>query len=545
MHTRHVVHVFAGLLVAARGAQRSACPAEGSAAKSVNGGTQTQVEFANDAGVSVSLRWVNTDGEELQIAELPKGDSHTMESYTGHVWRARDKASGSLLLEAFVKQGDDRHAFAIELCDGAPAAVDADDSEWLEVNGRRDELAAKGCPLDALVSKEVGGMMKGFHVMCAVPDSTGNMERLCIFKDGVDTPLCSLSVAIQGTATIGEAMHKVIARAAKQWAPKAKAPSPGMFTASGRMLPLGKTLAEVGVPAYRTGLVLILGGVWHWPPIREGFVRPLHGFVHAHGEQLGLKTLALRPRVFGVESFIADAECDRTLEVAGPKVAKSAVSVKDADKGKAVDTWRTSENTFMPSKGDPVLEGLDERVQNMTRIPISHSEHIQVLKYDINGRYLAHTDYFDVKDYQQDQGTLQMTAHGAWNRLLTVFMYMSDVPAGGQTYFPRYGGRRGHVPFDNCDMGYAVWPERRKVIIFYNMHPDGSPDPDSLHGGCKVKNGTKWSGNFWMWNVPQGFKSGKVAKTQASLLTSWDEVADRAEEQVVADFLKAPQKDEL
>jgi len=531
----------------AAGKQRAACPTEGSTLKSSAGGDgQVKTGFRNDAEGAVSLRWVSSSGDEINIDEVDSGESTSMDSYVGHVWRARDLDSGMLIFEGVVPQGVTEHDFVIESCEDLPAAIDADDQEWLQLHGQRDQLAKQGCPLDALVTKEAAGTMNGFHVLCAATGADGKVERLCIFQNGVDTPTCSHSVEFHGGERVHDIINKVIARVAQKWKPMPKAPNPAVFTASGRLLPPEKTLEEVGVPQSRKGLVLILGGVWHWPPIREGFERPIHASVRAQADQhLVLKTLSLRPRIFGVTSFIADAECDRTLEVAGPKVKKSAVSVKDADHGKDVDTWRTSANYFMNSAGDAVLESLDERVQNMTRIPITHSEHIQVLKYDYNGRYVAHTDYFEARDYQKDPATMRMIANGAWNRLLTVFMYMSDVPEGGHTYFPRHGGLKGYVPFDDCDLGYSVRPERRKVILFYNMHPDGKPDPDSLHGGCKVKNGTKWSGNFWMWNVPQGYKSSKAHTKMVKYLSNWDESADQAEEKVLTDFLKPKPKDEL
>merc|ERR1719330_2150302 len=472
-----------------------------------------------------------------------------MNSFVGHVWRGRDVGTKTLLFEHVVSAeatNDEDYLVDISACDGHPAAVDADDLEWLQVHGKRSARVAEGCPLDALVSKEVKGRMSGFHVICAVKGASGRVERLCIFAEGVDAETCSHSVEVQGDETMSAIEHAVRMRVAPKWKPAERAPRPAIFTASGRQLPDEFTLAQVGVPDYRRAFVLILGGVWHWPGIREGFERPMHAFVQGETHRLVLKTLSLRPRVFGVESFIAEGECDRVLEVAGPKVAKSMVSVKDNDHGKDVDTWRTSSNFFLPTAGDPILEALDLRVQNMTRVPITHSEHIQVLKYGYDGRYVAHTDFFDPRDYKKDRGTLELTANGVWNRLLTVFMYLSDVPKGGETYFPRYGGVTGHVPYDKCDLGYSVKPERRKVIIFYNMHPDGKLDPDSLHGGCNVKEGTKWSANFWVWNVPQHFKRERSHGRMAKRLGEWDESMDRAEERVVSELQASLRpKDEL
>lgn len=48
---------------------------------------------------------------------------------------------------------------------------------------------------------------------------------------------------------------------------------------------------------------------------------------------------------------------------------------------------------FMPSRGDPTLQGIDRRVSEFTRIPESHQEQVQVLKYDVTQRYTAHHDF--------------------------------------------------------------------------------------------------------------------------------------------------------
>jgi prolyl 4-hydroxylase len=56
-----------------------------------------------------------------------------------------------------------------------------------------------------------------------------------------------------------------------------------------------------------------------------------------------------------------------------------------------------------------------------------------------------------------------------------------------------------------CDQGLLVKPEAGKVIIFYSLLANGNIDDASLHGGCPVKEGTKWAANKWLWNKPSGY----------------------------------------
>jgi len=91
--------------------------------------------------------------------------------------------------------------------------------------------------------------------------------------------------------------------------------------------------------------------------------------------------------------------------------------------------------------------------------------------------------------------------HGRRNRMSTVFWYLTAVAQGGETIFPRFNGGLERDPKD-CETGLKVKPEAGKVIIFYNMRADGQMDPNSLHGACPVKEGTKWAANKWVWNEP-------------------------------------------
>eukprot|EP00965_Chrysotila_dentata_P157303 5196926-Pleurochrysis_carterae.AAC.1 len=43
-----------------------------------------------------------------------------------------------------------------------------------------------------------------------------------------------------------------------------------------------------------------------------------------------------------------------------------------------------------------------------------------------------------------------------------------------------------------------------QVLIFYSMLPNGEFDYTSLHAGCDVIEGVKWSANFWFWNKLHG-----------------------------------------
>ena len=82
--------------------------------------------------------------------------------------------------------------------------------------------------------------------------------------------------------------------------------------------------------------------------------------------------------------------------------------------------------------------------------------------------------------------------------ILTFFL--SDVAEGGETIFPRWNGAPFPQDLSDCSTGLKVKPQKGKVIIFYNLLPDGEIDELSLHGACPVKDGVKWAANKWIWN---------------------------------------------
>eukprot|EP00439_Symbiodinium_sp_Y106_P068848 s573_g11.t1 len=100
--------------------------------------------------------------------------------------------------------------------------------------------------------------------------------------------------------------------------------------------------------------------------------------------------------------------------------------------------------------------------------------------------------------YKSNRDIQDMIKKGLYNRLATVFFYLSDVEEGGQTNFPRAGGRPQPRDFADCSKGVSVFPRRGRIMIFYSMHPSGEMDETSLHAGCAVKRGTKWSANKWI-----------------------------------------------
>ncbi|CAI7871438.1 unnamed protein product [Closterium sp. NIES-53] len=195
------------------------------------------------------------------------------------------------------------------------------------------------------------------------------------------------------------------------------------------------------------------------------------------------------PRAFLYKSFLSDEECDHIVNIATARLARSAVA--DGSSGKSVvSEVRTSTGMFLTKGEDDVIRAIEQRVSEWTFLPVANQEALQVLRYAIGQKYDAHLDYFS------DPVNTQLGGH----RYATLLLYLSNVTKGGETVFPTV---KDDTPKDDswsdCAKGaLAVKPIKGDALLFFNMHPDGSPDPSSLHHACPVVEGIKWSAPKWI-----------------------------------------------
>lgn len=392
-----------------------------------------------------------------------------------------------------------------------------------------DADALRTCNATALLSLQ---RVPGMHALCVLQPGASAPPQvaatLAVYVDMQKTPQeapepTALIHVPRGLTKLSELLALLEYRL-KLRVRRGKYQRQALFTDTGiRVQRIGGALRAHDAP-----LLLLEGGQWLWPPVQVGHERVLPGLT-SPGSTTRVVTLSMRPLVIEVEDFLSQHEAEHIIARASRHMAKSGVQLKDVDKGKAAKEFRTSSQYFLPTRDDSRLEAIDARVMKLTRIPISHAEEIQVLRYNHMEHYSAHHDFFDPAAYKSDPAMLRTVEHGAKNRLATVFFYLNNVSAGGQTNFPRaatpeqpFGGRVPRDFFD-CSRGLSVYPQMGKVIIFYSMLPSGDLDDYSLHGGCDVLDptATKWSANFWLWNKPNHFNSRSRQRQTEELQAEW------------------------
>ncbi|WOL01407.1 prolyl 4-hydroxylase 1-like [Canna indica] len=221
-------------------------------------------------------------------------------------------------------------------------------------------------------------------------------------------------------------------------------------------------------------------GTSHWENdneaalLRLGYVKP--------------EILSWSPRVILFHNFLSTEECDYLKAVARPRLEISTVVDTKTGKGMKSEV-RTSSGMFISSEERkyPIIQAIEKRISVFSQVPAENGELIQVLRYEQNQYYRAHHDYFS--------DTFNIKRGG--QRVATMLMYLSDDVEGGETYFPMAGSGECSCG-GKMVKGLCVKPNKGDAILFWSMGLNGETDPKSLHGGCSVLKGEKWSATKWM-----------------------------------------------
>uniref|UniRef100_A0ACD5Z468 Uncharacterized protein n=2 Tax=Avena sativa TaxID=4498 RepID=A0ACD5Z468_AVESA len=204
------------------------------------------------------------------------------------------------------------------------------------------------------------------------------------------------------------------------------------------------------------------------------------------------EVVSWEPRAFVYHNFLSKEECEYLIGLAKPRMVKS--TVVDSTTGKSKDSRvRTSSGMFLQRGRDKVIRAIERRIADYTFIPAENGEGLQVLHYEVGQKYEPHFDYF-LDEFNTKNGG---------QRMATILMYLSDVEEGGETIFPDANVNSSSLAWHNelsecAKRGLAVKPKMGDALLFWSMRPDATLDPLSLHGGCPVIKGNKWSSTKWL-----------------------------------------------
>ena len=184
-------------------------------------------------------------------------------------------------------------------------------------------------------------------------------------------------------------------------------------------------------------------------------------------------------KIYEYPNFLSDIECDKIIELSKKGVKRSTV-ITDESK-EIVSNVRTSSNTFLNNKMDPVLNDINNKIQSLTGIKSKKYEDLQIVNYKPEQLYEAH---WDACDPFHDKRCINDTKRGGL-RFATFIIYLNDDFEEGETEFPLVNKK--------------VKPEKGKAVLFFNLNDDLlKRKENSKHAGLPPKNGEKWMCNKWI-----------------------------------------------
>ena len=127
----------------------------------------------------------------------------------------------------------------------------------------------------------------------------------------------------------------------------------------------------------------------------------------------------------------------------------------------------------MPHDEDLVLQAINRRLAQASGTGVGHAEALFVMRYTPGQEYKPHLDALAGLRQQR-----------AW----TAITYLNEGYEGGETVFP--------------ELSISIRGRIGDVLIFSNVHADGSADPRVRHGGLPVTRGEKWIATRWIRQGP-------------------------------------------
>jgi hypothetical protein len=189
------------------------------------------------------------------------------------------------------------------------------------------------------------------------------------------------------------------------------------------------------------------------------------------------RVVSTQPRVAVIDRLFSADECRLLIASAQPYLHDSQTADPVTGVPHTLQVRTSSEACFDPLMESGALRVAQLRLAAAAGIDLPNAEQLTVLRYLPGQQYFPHRDYLP-------SGTLRMDRAHAGNRARTAIIFLNAVEAGGATEFP--------VP------GLRIEPLPGRAVIFDNLHPDGTPDPDSLHAGTPVEAGEKWLATLWI-----------------------------------------------
>lgn len=174
------------------------------------------------------------------------------------------------------------------------------------------------------------------------------------------------------------------------------------------------------------------------------------------------------------DDFVPASTCAGIIERYGARVAPALVNTPQ---GKVEQPDLRMAKDFKIPREDSDVAALLAKVGEEVSLPVRNFELPRLIRYDVGGFYGPHFDLVP--------SAIAQEAAGGGQRIATGLLYLNEGFTGGETVI-------GKSSKD------SITPQTGRLCLFYNVLPDGRPDPESLHESRPLRKGVKWVLTIWM-----------------------------------------------
>ena len=208
-----------------------------------------------------------------------------------------------------------------------------------------------------------------------------------------------------------------------------------------------------------------------------------------------LQQLRAAPNIYLIENFLSTTEVEYLRQRADQgRFQKSYCDAVQAD-GKQTSVLdqqhRTSTFLSLKRQDDQKIATIERRACALLNVWNPDAvEPLQLVRYGPGQFFRMH---HDLGDFNAATGTVALPPR-MWHvqrRLVTIFCYLNEPTAGGETFFPQAAQLK-------------VQPTTGSAVLFCNVTLDEQsperliPDPRTVHEAKPVREGTKYGLNIWI-----------------------------------------------
>ena len=201
--------------------------------------------------------------------------------------------------------------------------------------------------------------------------------------------------------------------------------------------------------------------------------------VERFGDRYEINVLSKDPWVVTFDNFLTSDEAKALIGTVKKweRSTDTGSANEFGEVGRILSSGRTSSNSWCTAECEahPDVQTIISKIEEVTNVPRENYESFQVLRYETGQKYVTH------HDYGHEEVEL-----ACGPRILTFFLYLSDVEEGGETNFPL--------------LNIAVKPKKGRALLWPSVL-DAQPDRQdsrTMHEAKPVIKGRKFAANSWI-----------------------------------------------